>query len=357
MKAQMLTTAARERDYVSATAAVIDGWSVDPFGEPGPLLRECLQAAVAAPSIHNTQPWRFRVTPLGVDVLADRSRRLQVIDPAGRELFMSVGAAVLNLRVAMLAHGRQPVLRLLPDGPGSDLVARVTPGAYVRPTETARMLAAAIPRRHTNRRPFADVPVAPHLLVELAQAAGVEGAALAVADEAGRDVLLATTRAAEAHFRREPRYWMELAGWTSWTRDRTDGVPQAAFGPLADTDAVPMRDFGLVHPGTGRRVEQFESTPTLAVLTTSTDDRADWVRAGQALQRVLLTATVRGLASSLMTQPVEMAGLRALLCGWRRTDRVAQAIVRVGYGPPAAPSPRRSLDEVVVLRSSVPVWR
>jgi nitroreductase len=356
MNAQTMTDTARQSDYVSATAAVIDGWSVDPFGDPGHLLRECLRAAVAAPSIHNTQPWRFRVTPLGIDVLADRSRGLSVIDPSGRELFMSVGAAVLNLRVAMLAHGRQPVLRLLPEGPRSDLVARVTPGAYVRPTETARMLAAAIPRRHTNRRPFADVPVGAHLLVDLARAAAVEGAALLIADEGQRDVLLATTRAAEAHFRREPRYWMELAAWTAWARARTDGVPQAAFGPWAASDAIPMRDFGLVHPGAGRRVEQFESAPTLAVLSTSADDRADWVRAGQALERVLLTATVRGLATTPMTQPVEMAGLRALLCG-RRTDRVAQAIVRIGYGPPAAMSPRRPLGEMLIVRPTVPVRR
>jgi len=248
------------------------------------------------------------------------------------------------------------VLQLQPEGPRSDLIARISPGAYRHPTETARMLAAAIPRRHTNRRPFADVPVATHLLEELVQAAQVEGATLVLAGSAERDLLLATTRAAEAHLQREPRYWLELAEWTRWWRNRADGVPQAAFGPWATTDGVPLRDFGLVHPGVSRKVERFESTPTLAVLCTADDDRADWVRAGQALERVLLTATVRGLATTLMTQPVEMTGLRALLCG-RRTDRVAQAIVRIGYGRPAPLSPRRPLSEVLILRPTARPFR
>jgi hypothetical protein len=94
-------------------------------GVRGLLMRECLLAAIAAPSIHNSQPWRFRGTPAGIDVYADHSRILGVIDPDGRELFMSVGAAIFNLRATMLALGRQPVLRLLPDGPsGSDMARR-----------------------------------------------------------------------------------------------------------------------------------------------------------------------------------------------------------------------------------------
>jgi nitroreductase len=330
-----------------AMGSLLDRWSVGPNGEPGPLMRECLLAAIAAPSIHNSQPWRFRVTPAGVDVHADRSRVLGVIDPAGRELLMSVGAAIFNLRAAMLAHGRQPVLRLLPDGSRTDLVARVTPGPFVHPSETARALARAIPRRHTNRRPFADVPVPPNMLADLVRAAGVEGADLAVADETGRDTLLGVIRTAEQRRRREPRYWLELATWTFWGRGRLDGVPPAAFGPWSAAEAVPLRDFGLIHRARRRRVERFEPKPTIAVLSTSSDGPEAWLRSGQALERVLLTATVRGLATTPMTQPVEIGGLRALLCG-NAADRVAQAIVRIGYGPASSPSPRRPLDEVLM---------
>jgi nitroreductase len=331
-----------------AMGSLLDRWSVGPNGEPGPLLRECLLAAIAAPSIHNSQPWRFRVTPTGIDVYADRNRTLVVVDPAGRELFMSVGAAIFNLRVAMLALGRQPVMRLLPDGPHADLAARVTPGPFVHASKTAQALARAIPRRHTNRRPFADVLVPPWILAELVRAAGVEGAELAIADQTGRDALLGIIRTAEVRRRREPRYWLELAAWTFWRRGRRDGVPPAAFGPWSAAEAVPLRDFGLIHQARRRRVERFEPNPTLAMLSTSSDGPEAWLRSGQALERVLLTATVRGLAATPMTQPVEIGGLRKLLCG-RDSGRIAQAIVRIGYGRPSSPSPRRPLDEVLVL--------
>src|SRR5262245_55774431 len=103
MNTQAQTTSAPSHSgQIRAMSTVIDQWSIGPRGEPGPLLRECLEAAVAAPSIHNSQPWRFRVTALGVDVFADRDRGLHVIDPIGRELLISIGAAVFNLRASML---------------------------------------------------------------------------------------------------------------------------------------------------------------------------------------------------------------------------------------------------------------
>ena len=100
------------------------------------VIHALVRLAALSPSVGNSQPWRFRVTPAGVDVYADRSRILGVVDPAGRELLMSVGAAIFNLRTGMLAHGRQRVLRLLPEGPAADLVARVTPGPFVHASET-----------------------------------------------------------------------------------------------------------------------------------------------------------------------------------------------------------------------------
>jgi nitroreductase len=335
-------------------SATMDLWSIGPHGEPGRLIRECLEAAVAAPSIHNTQPWRFRVTSLGIDVFADRSRLLDATDPSGRELMISVGAAIFNLRVAMSTRGRQPVMRLLPEGPRSDLVARVTPGAYIRPSGTARLLAGAIPRRHTNRRPFTDVPVSPDILAELVQAAEAEGAHLVRSAGADRTALFRVVRAAEVWLSRQPRYLRELADWTFWQRGRRDGIPPSTLGPCSP-NGVPLRDFGLIHLGARRAAERFESAPTVVVLSTAGDGVGEWLRAGQALERVLLTATVRGLATSLMTQPMEVEDLRALLR--RQGTGCAQAIIRVGYGPPATPSPRRAVDDVVMLRPSVPWHR
>jgi hypothetical protein len=329
---------------------MINGWSVEPDGRPGPMWELCLQAATAAPSVHNTQPWRFRLRDRMVEVYADPGRRLAVLDPQGRELAISVGAAVLNLRVAMLAQARTPLLRLLPDPAEPNLAARVRLGPAVAPPDTAVMLSRAIPHRHTNRRPFAATAVPPEVLDDLAAAARVEGGELVVADPPVRDAVLGVVRSAENYRRADPAYRAELAEWTVEVPHRRDGVPPEAFGPWDALEVVPIRDFGLIQPVRRRSRVPFEDEPTIAVLYSAGDTPWEWLRAGQSLERVLLTATVRGVATTLMTQPLEIPELRALLAD-SAGGLVAQAIVRFGYGPPSPPSPRRSLSDVLVQPS------
>jgi len=327
----------------------------DSNGVLTPVARGWLRSALAAPSIHNTQPWRFRVGDRHIDIFADRSRRLHVVDPRGRELLISVGAALLNLRVAMLANGRTPMLRLVPGGAEPDLVAQVIPGPPTSISETARLLAEAIPRRHTNRRPFDPTAVPPEVLADLCGAAAVEGAHLEVVDPAVRDAVLGVVRTAEHRRRRDPEYLRELAEWTVDVGDRRDGIPPEAFGPWSALEVVPLRDFGLIQPVPRRAAVEFEAEPTIALLYTTGDNPEQWLRAGQALERTLLTATVRGLASTLMTQPLELPQMRELFTV-SAENQVAQVILRFGYGPPSAPSPRRPLESFL-LGTDAPVRR
>jgi nitroreductase len=310
-------------------------------------MRACLEAAIQAPSIHNSQPWLFQLRAGGIDVLADRQRRLHAIDPRGRELLISVGAAILNLRVAILGHGRTPVLRVFPDPAQPDYVARVVAGPATTPDSTARALLDAIPRRHTNRRPFSGVAVPGTVVDELAGAAAAEGATLAIADPVGRDAILALVGTADGWQRAEAGYRDELTTWTLPEIGRRDGVPAQAFGPRDRHDSLPLRDFGLTQPQLHRREAAFETHPTVVVIRTYGDDRHDWVRAGQALQRVLLTATVRGVASTPMTQALEIVEIRRLLSDPGR-HRYPQLILRLGYGRPAAGSARRPLGDVLL---------
>jgi hypothetical protein len=107
-----------------------------------------------------------------------------------------------------------------------------------------------------------------------------------------------------------------------------------------------VRDFGLMHPQPSRRAERFEAYPTIAVLSTSGDEPADWLRAGQALQRVLLVATRLHLSTTPISQPVEIPSIRSMLSD-PRSGRWAQMVIRVGYGVPAPATPRRPLAEVL----------
>jgi nitroreductase len=322
-------------------------WTVGPDGRLGSALRQCLLAAIAAPSVHNTQPWRFRPYANGVDVHADLARRLETTDPHGRETLISVGAALLNLRIAIRASGRTPLTLLTPRPDEPDLVARVMFGPPAHPSTTVRMLAAAIPRRHSNRRPFDATPVPPEVLAELRAAAHAEGGRLSVADHAARTKVLDLVRLADTQQRRDAEYLRELAEWTEVVPKRCDGVPPATFGPWSALQTLPLRDFGLVDPARHRDVVRFEAEPTIAVLYSASETRRAWIESGQALERVLLTATVRGLATTLMTQPMEIPQLRAQLAD-RASSLIPQAIMRIGYGPPAAATPRRGLGDVVI---------
>jgi nitroreductase len=328
-------------------------------GVPSAVLREGVLAATAAPSVHNTQPWLFQVRDDGVDVYVDRRRQLASLDPDGREMYVSVGAAVFNLRVALRARGWRTGATFMPRA-GTDLAAEVNVRGQVEITPAARALADAIQRRHTNRRPFSDVPVPDEIMADLTRAATAEGADLVVTEGALRDGVLSLTRTADKRLRRDVGYQIELGRWTNpGGMGRRDGVPRQAFGPRAKDGALPLRDLALGIGAPAASVE-FESEPTIVLLLSVGDEPADWLRVGAALERVWLTATVRGLAATPLTQVTEVPPLRALLAD-SATDRVVQSVLRIGYPTVnAAATPRRGLDEVIVAdahRKSIRVAR
>jgi nitroreductase len=309
-------------------------------------LAACVEAATKAPSIHNSQPWLFLLRPDGIEVYADVSRRLPAIDPEGRALHISLGAAILNLRIAVARGGWHTHTHLLPDPDHPRHAATVVIGGPRRVDLDDRDLFIAIDRRHSNRGPFDDIPPPQSDLDDLVAAARAEGAELRFAEPAERDALLSLARTAEARQRQDPAYRAELRTWTTDDPYRSDGVPLEAVGPWSVMETMPVRDFAPERSVPGRQAARFELEPTVATLATHGDGPREWLRAGQALQRVLLDATRRGLAVSLFTQLLEDAELRDLL---RERLTAVQVVLRVGYGRPAPASPRRPVEEVIVM--------
>ncbi|GAA1033641.1 hypothetical protein GCM10009557_36030 [Virgisporangium ochraceum] len=298
--------------------------------------------AVRAPSMHNTQPWRFRLSGQAVDVLLNDDRVLLVGDPAGRAARVAVGAAVFNLRLAMDVDGTAAAVRLWPE---PDVIARLT-AADARPaTPAERRLYAAIPRRHSNRDPFADVPVPADARTGLVRAAHDEGGWLHLAESAAdAEATADLIREADRLLRSDTGYLTELASWTGVGAHATEGVPRDAGGPEPDQyELLTRRDFA--GPATAR---SFEREPLIAVLGAGGDLAGDQVVAGMALQRVLLTATDLGLAASIFTQPIDHPDTRERLRAVCRQPFPPYAVLRLGYGTAAHRSGRAPLTDVIV---------
>jgi len=312
-------------------------------------VRGMVAAAIAAPSVMNTQPWRFAPHDNGVDLWVDRRRQLAVQDEHGRAMVISCGAALLNLRVAAAHLSYDTTTTVLPDPQQPDLLATVTVTGPHPPTGMSDALFTAIFDRHTNRGAYEDRPVPRPLVDALVEAAGEEGATLhVVASRSDRQQLVSLLHDADLEQESRVDRVAESSQWVSEDSQRRDGVPVGALGPLPMTASTPFRDLALGKPVAGRAFAAFEQDPTLAVLTTVGDTVKDWVVAGQALQRVLLVATVEGLVSTFTNQALEEPSLRWLV---RDTDSpigYPQMIMRLGFAPPAPATPRRPIDDVLL---------
>jgi nitroreductase len=305
-----------------------------------------LAAAMAAPSMHNTQPWRFRFAERAVEVYRDRDRELPAEDPSRRMLFISLGAAIFNLRVAAAARGMGSVVRHLVDQQRPDLVAVVELGGA--PNEPMAALAPYLTERRSNREPFTEQRLPAQLRVELDLCARVEGAALQWIDKPTRRwwLQMATNEAMLADDEDKART-AERRQWVGG--DRTaDGVPSSALGPRFAGGAPVVRDLAATAADAARPVADFEREPQLAVLATRYDGPIEWLRAGQALEHVLLEATARGVSTSLLNQAIEHEELRGQindpLGPWQRP----QSVIRFGYGTPVPPTPRRPAEDVLI---------
>ncbi|WP_428266835.1 Acg family FMN-binding oxidoreductase [Haliangium sp.] len=334
---------------------LLESWNVSALDYPAnspqrDRLAFLVRYAILAPSSHNTQPWLFEVSDDAIALRADYSRTLRVIDREGRQLAMSCAAALYNLRLAMRHFGHTDEVEMLPEPDDLSLIARVRPGVARAPDAETEKLFEAIPHRHTNRQPFEIRPVSEALSDALTAAAEAEGAWLARLDPNSKSEAAALIAAADRIQFQSKDFRRELSEWLSPGRShRRDGIPTELKSdqPLGAEPLV-VRTFDLGKSVAAKEHELASGSPMLAVLGSEGDRLPDWLRVGQAMQRILLLARVHGLSASFLNQVLEVEELRPKLRVPGKQG-FPQLILRLGFGPEAPATPRRTLDEVLRL--------
>jgi hypothetical protein len=312
------------------------------------LFRKAAARAGLAPSVHNTQPWRFVIRPDALELYADNDRRLRALDPTGRQLVISCGCALFNARVALAADRVVKVDRL-PDPAKPDLLARLTVGDEHAPWTPLVRLDPMIERRHTNRRDFFEEDVPPDVIYELTAAAEAEEASLAQIVEPEQKLLAAQlSQEAEAIQNADPQYRQELLAWTTTDLHRTDGVPVYAI-PHDDAHSEPevlTRNFDVSGKGWLQGLKQSSLNHCLMALGTAESTRSAWLRAGEALQRILLEATRLDFVVSLVSQVAEVPSTRDRLRKELGLELHPLLLMRIGQAAPTPASKRRDLTAI-----------
>jgi hypothetical protein len=286
----------------------------------------------------------FRLRDGAVEVLTDPAR----VPATGPDWAARIacGAATFNARLALAVNGTPATARIRPDRADATLMARLEPSVPRPASFREEDLFAAIEHRRSNRAPFWPDPVSADMRARLVAAAHAEHAWL--------DLLIGMTaltgfaevaQSADRVLARDPEYQAELSHWAHIDADG-GGVPITAAARAGEPqDLLPQRAYADRPRAPGR---DFEPEPLIAILGSTGDHPADQISAGQALQRVLLTATDGGLATSMISQPIEVPGAREQLRRSLGRAGTPQMAVRIGYGQPGSPTPRRDLDDVLV---------
>jgi hypothetical protein len=315
------------------------------------LLLEAACVACRAPSIANSQPWMWRISDDVLELRCDPSRQLPVADPHGQLMVISCGALLHHATVVLAALGVGVAVERVNDVADPVLLARLRlTGPHAVTAEDMRMHHGLRTRR-TDRRPFRGTGPLPASVIELLrEVAAPFGVATHIFDAEQVSFLANAAREAAHIHAKNQSYRNEMAAWTTYRNAGTrDGIPPTVAVPDVPR-AVPVTNFApdsqpLLEAGPGD-----DRYTTYLAFATDTDTKADWLRTGEAISAVLLTATALGIASSVLSEVVEVPGARALLHAMIAPAGFPQLTVRLGLNASASTpplTPRRPCNEVI----------
>jgi len=319
------------------------------------VVRDAVMLASRAPSLHNSQPWRWVVDGAALHLWADPRRLMPATDHTGRELTLSCGAVLDHLRVAMGATGWDSATERLPDPNEPDHLATLRFRPVDTVTEAQRQRAAAIRRRRTDRLPFAAPAAWPALESALRGAVVPYDVMLDVVADDARPTLAEASRLTETLRRYDTAYLSELRWWTSPFESDATHVPESALLSSSEAERVDVaRAFSPAGGGQRRQDIDHDHSKILALSTHHDDARLDVLRCGEALSAVLLECTVAGMATCTLTHMTEIAESRHVIAQITATAGQPQLLIRVGRSPAngqqVEPTARRLVTELLEFR-------
>jgi nitroreductase len=315
-------------------------------------VRMALMLACRAPSVHNTQPWRWVFDGTRLHLFSDTDRLLRSADPLGRQLVISCGAVLDHARLAFVSMGWFADVARIPDPDLRGLLATLEFRPWPGSLHTTAARVRAIHQRRTDRLPMLAPPGWFDVLAAVRELARPHHVAVDEIAESNRPRLAAATQHATALRRYDMPYQTELHWWAGHS-DVAEGVPVAAL--VSDAEAARV-DVGRGFPTTpySTRRAELEDKSRLVVLSTLGDAPAHWLHTGEALSEVLLECTARGLATCALTHITELVTSRSVIAEVIPHSDVPQVVIRIGAAPENAdfaPTPRRPLDEVLEVRA------
>ena len=321
-----------------------------------------VDVAVRAPSIHNTQPWRWVFDGGTLTLLADRSRQLRVADPSGHSLLISCGAAVVLTELGLRAAGWRVESVLLPDPDDKDVLARFHGVGRQEPDEDVQAQAEAALRRRSDRRPFSPEPVSDEEIERLREATHADGVYADFPTQPDQQLDLAVAVSwADREERRDQAYIDEM---NQWLRDpdvhaTSDGLPLDAVPHVSPdhprhTD-VPVRDFEAGVSGRLLIERDIDERPLIGVMFTDSDMPIDQLRSGGGMMRLMIEAELLRLTTCPLSQAVDLTAFRGRLQGLMGWTGYPQMMLRIGHPSEtsqAAPrTPRRATHDVLQVQT------
>ncbi len=320
-----------------------------------------LRYVVLAPSTHNTQPWKFAVSREGIEVYGDYARRMPVVDPGNREMLMSIGAAVFNLRVAAAHFGVQCHVEynLSGDSERPLAFARLEPSlSHSGEAAGYDSLFPFLTMRHTTRAPFLLTRIPASILERLNAAGARSRASLRISTDGALNSKIADLVAeAERAQLADQEFRKDLAGWIRPEgSEHEDGVTAGALGlegPASKLAPYIARTLDLSKVRAAQDKNLCIDAPALAVIL-GEDSVPHWLDAGEMLEHLLLMVVREGMHFSYFNLPIHVPEFRARIRGLLGSSSWPQLLLRLGYCLAMPPrTPRRPLDDVIVTMKAV----